>query len=315
MSSFLKMKNSNRAEEVAKLSSQIEKLAGGKSDAKGDERFWSPTVGKDGNGSALIRFLPAPDGEDLPFIRYWDHGFKGPTGLWYINNSLNSISKDDPVSEMNRKLWAQGENSEGRKIVSGDGKDKPGSKRRLHYISNIYVVKDPGNADNEGKVFLYKFGAKIFDKLNALMHPEFEGMDQLNPFDLWEGANFNLRIAQVKGYRNYDQSQFAPATPLIAVKGKADDKALEVIWNSEYPLAPFLDEANFKSYDDLKAQLARVMEGIPEATGSAAARPTQTAEPRRQKTAPSKDVPFETDDDSDLDTEGSSFFKQLAEED
>jgi hypothetical protein len=303
--SFAKLK-SNRAAELAKLTSQIEKLATGGGDKKADERFWSPTVDKSGNGSAILRFLPAPDGEDLPFIRYWDHGFKGPGGLWYIENSLSSIGKEDPVGEMNRKLW---QTEEGKKIVSGEGNDKPGTKRRLHYISNIYVVKDPGNPENEGKVFLYKFGAKIFEKLNAAMHPEFEGEEQINPFDLWEGANFYLRIAKVKGYRNYDKSAFAAKTPLL----DSDDE-MEAIWKSEYPIALFLDEANFKSYDELKAKLARVMEGSDESTGSTA-RPSdqQTVKPKAGKT---KAAPIqEVESEPEMDDESMSFFKNLAEED
>lgn len=310
MSSFLKMKNS-RAAEIAKIAAQVEKtLGGGQEDANAD-KFWNLTVGKDGNGSAIIRFLPAPDGEEMPFIRYWDHGFKGPSGNWYIEKSLNSIGKDDPVAEMNRKLWQQGEDSEGRKIVSGEGKERPGSKRRLHYVANIYVVKDPGNADNEGKVFLFKFGAKIFDKLNAVMHPEFDTIKQLNPFDLWEGANFFLRAAQVKGFRNYDQSAFDTAGPLFK-----DDKELERIWNLEHPLQPFLDESQYKSYDELKAKLVRVMEGLPEASGSTAA---QVATTRKTAAAPKgktkQEVPFEVEPSEDEDDPDNFFAKLAAEAD
>jgi len=315
MSDFLKMKNS-RAAEIAKLTSQIEKLSTGGEAKKGDERFWSPTVDKTGRGSAVIRFLPAPVDEDLPFVRYWDHGFKGPSGLWYIENSLTSLNKEDPVSEMNRKLWNQGENSEGRKIVSGEGNDRPGSKRRLHYIANIYVVKDTsGDPSNNGKVFLYKFGAKIFEKLNAAMHPEFDNEVALNPFDLWDGANFNLNIGKVAGYRNYDKSAFAAPTPVIVdSKGKANDAEIERIWNSEYALAPILAESNFKSYTELKAKLTRVMEGAEEVTGS---KPQDEEEAPRRRTAPAKTKihePLDDDiDDDDGDTK--SLFKALAEND
>ena len=317
MSDFLKMKNS-RAAEIAKLTSQIEKLSTGGESKKGDERFWSPTVDKTGKGSAVIRFLPAPKGEDLPFIRYWDHGFKGPSGLWYIENSLSSIGQEDPVSEMNRKLWNQGEGSEGRKIVSGQGNDMPGSKRRLHYVANIYVVKDTsGDPANNGKVFLYKFGAKIFEKLNAAMHPEFENEVAINPFDFWDGANFNLNIGKVAGYRNYDKSAFAATSPiLVDKKGKADDEAIEAIWDAQYALAPIIAESNFKSYAELKAKLTRVMEGSEEATGSSSRH--EEEEPRKLRTAPAKTrfaEPESEEDDEVEDTDTKSLFKQLAEED
>ena len=171
-----------------------------------DDRFWKPTVDKAGNGYAVIRFLPAPQGEDLPWVRYWDHGFQGPSGLWYIENSLTSIGQNDPVSEMNSVLW-----NSGREEDKQTARDR---KRRLHYVSNIMVVSDPGNPDNEGKVFLYKFGKKIFDKIMDVMQPQFADEDPVNPFDFWEGANFKLKIQQVAGYRNYDKSEFANTSAL-----------------------------------------------------------------------------------------------------
>lgn len=317
MSSFLKMKNS-RAAEIAKIAAQVEKISGGGQQDQNQDKFWNLTVKQDGNGSAIIRFLPAPDGEEMPFIRYWDHGFKGPSGNWYIEKSLNSIGKDDPVAEMNRRLWQQGEGSEGQKIVSGEGKERPGSKRRLHYIANIYVVKDPGNPDNEGKVFLFKFGAKIFDKLNGVMHPADDLTTQMNPFDLWEGANFILRAAQVKGFRNYDQSTFEAPKPLITdKKGAADDAELERIFNLEHPLQTFMDESQFKSYDELKAKLVRVMEGLPEASGAtrdAVASTRKAVGAPKGKVKEAEEVPFDVG--SDAGTEDTdSFFAKLAEED
>lgn len=211
-----------------------------------DDRFWKPTVDKAGNGFAVIRFLPAPSGEDLPWVRYWDHGFQGPSGLWYIENSLTSIGQQDPVSEMNTVLWNSGRDED--KAIARD------RKRRLHYVANIQVVSDPGNPANEGKVFLYKFGKKIFDKIMDVMQPQFADEQPVNPFDFWEGANFKLKIQQVAGYRNYDKSEFANPTAL-----SDDDNKLEGVYNSLYSLQDFLDPKNYKSYDELKAKLNRVL--------------------------------------------------------
>src|SRR6266576_943268 len=215
--SFSELRKS-RKDELAKLTSALDKMESG--GRPKDDRFWAPTVDKAGNGFAVIRWLPPAEGEDMPFIRFWDHGFKGPGGLWYIENSLTSIGREDPVSEMNRKLWAQGE--EGKKIVSGDqANDRPGTKRRLHFVANVLVVTDPGNKDNEGKGVLYKFGAKIFNKLKEAMSPEdVEGTPEelrtkaINPFDFDEGADFIIKLRQVEGYRNYDKCEFSKSKPL-----------------------------------------------------------------------------------------------------
>lgn len=210
-----------------------------------DERYWQPEVDKSGNGFAVIRFLPAGEGEDLPWVRYWDHGFKGPTGQWYIENSLTTIGQNDPVSEMNSVLWNSG-NDDDKKIVRE-------RKRRLHYVSNIMVVSDPANPSNEGKIFLYKFGKKIFDKIMDVMQPAFQDEQPVNPFDFWEGANFKLKIRKVEGYRNYDKSEFDSPSKL------ADDEKLESIYNSLYSLREIVDPKNFKSYEELKAKLNRVL--------------------------------------------------------
>ena len=218
-----------------------------------DNRIWKPTRDKSGNGYAVIRFLPAPKGEEIPFVRIWHHGFKGPTGKYYIENSLTTLGKDDPCSEMNKKLWNSGI-EKNKKIVS-EGKDA--TKRRLKYIANIYVIKDTGNPENEGKVMLYEFGAKIFQKINDAMNPKFEDQKAINPFDLWEGANFKVRIATVKNYPNYDESGFDPAGPLFD-----DDDKIEQVWAQEYPLQPFLAEDKFKSYAQLEKLLAAAMGNI-----------------------------------------------------
>ena len=203
--SFANLKT-NRANDIASLVSAAESVGGGEKKSYADERFWKPTVDKAGNGYAVLRFLPAPTGEDLPWVRYWDHGFKGPTGMWYIENSLTSIGQPDPVGEMNSVLWNTGRDED--KATARD------SKRRLHYVTNIMVVYDPSNPNNEGKVFLYKFGKKIFDKIMDVMQPQFQDEKPVNPFYFWEGADFKLKIRQVEGYRNYDKSEFSSASAL-----------------------------------------------------------------------------------------------------
>ena len=212
----------------------------------GDDRMWKPTVDKAGNGYAVIRFLPAVEGDDLPWAKYWDHFFQGPTGQWYVEKSLTTISKDDPVSEMNSKLWNTG--------IEADKDTARKRKRRLHYVSNIYVVSDPENPENEGKVFLYTYGAKIFEKIMDSMQPKFQDESPVNPFDMWKGANFKMKIANVAGYRNYDRSEFANAEAL-----NADDSVLEGIYNKQYALSEFTDPSSFKSYSELNLKLTRVL--------------------------------------------------------
>jgi len=284
-----------------KLTKELEKLNKNTFKSDSEDKYWKPTVDKAGNGYAVVRFLPAPDGEDIPFVRMWDHGFQGPSGLWYIENSLTTLGQQDPVSELNNKLWNSG--------LESDKEIARKQKRRLSYISNIYVVKDPSNPENEGKVFLYKYGKKIFDKINDMMYPQFEDESPVNPFDLWKGANFKMKIRNVEGYRNYDKSEFDTPAPLAE-----NDDELEAIWKQEHSLSEIVDPKHFKSYADLKARLETVL-GVavasPVATENrfeeAAAAPTfKTAEPVAQ---PSTTATAD-DDDDDL-----SFFKSLAEED
>ena len=212
-----------------------------------DDRFWAPTVDKAGNGYAVIRFLPATEGEDLPWVRYWDHGFKGPGGKWYIEKSLTSIGQKDPVSEMNTQLWNSGIESD--KEIARD------RKRRLHYVSNILVLSDAANPQNEGKVFLYKYGKKIFDKIMDVMQPQFEDEKPVNPFDFWGGANFKLKIRNVEGYRNYDKSEFESSAELL----DGDDSKLEAVYTQLYKLQEFVDVDNYKSYGELKKKLFDVL--------------------------------------------------------
>lgn len=233
-------------DQISKLI-QAAESAGGSSEKKSyvDERQWKPTVDKSGNGYAVIRFLPAAEGTELPWVRYWDHGFKGPTGLWYIERSLTSIGENDPVGELNSRLWNSGHDADKEKARD--------QKRRLHYVSNIYVVSDPSNPHNEGKVFLYQFGKKIFDKIMDVMQPDFADEEPVNPYDMWEGADFKLKIRNVEGYRNYDKSEFSSTSQL------AEDDKLEAIYNQMHDLSDFTDPKNYKSYGDLKTKLMRVL--------------------------------------------------------
>jgi len=299
--SFEQLKRS-RQDSFSKLTEQLEKLNDKKSYAKDDTNYWKPEVDKAGNGFAVIRFLPAPQGEDVPFVQMFDHGFQGPTGKWYIENSLTTIGGKDPVSELNSQLWNSTKDDD-----HPNRQQARKQKRRLSYIANVYVVKDPAHPENEGKVFLYKFGKKIWDKIQAVMYPEFEGDDAVNPFDLWEGANFRLKIRQVAGYRNYDQSQFDPKTPLLD-----DDTKLESVWASEHSLKKIVDPSNFKSYDELKKHLDMVLGAGGVAGATAADTDEEVAEyvPRAKaaeaQSAPVADTPA-SDEDDDLD-----FFRKLA---
>jgi len=235
-------------DQISKLVQAAEAVGGsGESKYQPDERIWKPTVDKAGNGYAVIRFLPASEGAELPWVRYWDHGFKGPTGLWYIENSLTSIGQPDPVGELNSRLWNSGIESD---------KDKARTqKRRLHYVTNILVLQDPSNPQNEGKVFLYQFGKKIFDKIMDVMQPSFADETPVNPFDFWDGADFKLKIRNVEGYRNYDKSEFSSASALY----ESDESKLETVYNQLHNLSEFTDPKNYKSYDELKAKLMRVL--------------------------------------------------------
>ena len=210
-----------------------------------DERFWKPELDKSGNGYAVIRFLPAPKGEDIPWQRMFSHSFQGPGG-WYIENSLTTINKNDPVGEVNRRLWNTGSEA--------DKETARRQKRKLSYYTNIYVVTDTKHPEHEGKVHLYKFGKKIFDKVMEAMQPQFDDEVAINPFDLWKGANFKLKIRKVDGFWNYDKSEFDSVTPLLD-----SDGALEKVYDAEYPLKPFHEESNFKSYTELKEKMERVL--------------------------------------------------------
>ena len=239
-------KSSGNFENLMKEVEKISKPSEGYSN--NDDRFWQPAVDKAGNGYAVIRLLPPPQGEELPWVRVWNHGFQGPTGKWYIENSLTTLGQPDPVSELNSELWNSG--VESNKDIARK------QKRKLTYVSNILVIKDPANPQNEGKVFLYKYGKKIFDKIKDIMQPQFEDESPINPFDFWKGADLKLKIRNVEGYRNYDKSEFDSARAIAD-----DDTAIEAIWNKQNSLQEFVDAKNFKTYDELKRTLDSVLSG------------------------------------------------------
>jgi len=288
-----------------KMMKEVEKISAPAEGSGKDDRFWQPEVDKAGNGYAVIRFLSPPKGEELPWVRIWNHGFQGPTGKWYIENSLTTIGKQDPISELNTKLWN-----------SGNEKDKETvrkQKRKLTYISNVLVVKDPAHPENEGKVFLFKYGKKIFDKIKDLAEPQFEDEKPVNPFDFWEGANFKIKIRNVEGYRNYDKSEFESPSAI-----SDNDDGIMAIWNKQYSLTEFLHPRNFKSYEELKAKLdsvlnatsAPAMRRIEEDDVAEAPAPKAVARQAAQpeKPAPKKEVDFDDDEES------LSYFAKLANE-
>ena len=263
-----------------------------------DERLWKPTMDKSGNGYAVIRFLPAPEGEDLPWVKLWNHAFQGPTGQWYIENSLTTLSKNDPVSEYNSKLWNSG--------IETDKEIARKQKRKLQYYSNIYVVSDSANKQNEGKVFLYRYGKKIFDKVMEAMQPAFEDESPVNPFDFWEGANFKLKLRKVDGYWNYDKSEFDAPSALL----NGDDGDLEKIYGQQYSLAEFTAPSNFKSYDELKTRLDMVLSGT--VAANTTVETLMEDEPTAPTTIDTKEEPAPkisvVDDDKD---DAMSYFEQL----
>jgi len=283
------------------LTKELEKTANNSGNV--DERFWKPELDKSGNGYAVVRFLPAPEGEELPWAKIWSHAFQGPGG-WYIENSLTTINQQDPVGDLNRRLWATGKDAD--KEVARK------QKRKLTYYSNIYVVSDPSNPANEGKVFLFKYGKKIFDKVMAAMQPEFEDETPINPFDLWKGANFKLKIRKVEGYWNYDKSEFSDPTAL-----SSSDAELERVYKQEHSLAQFVTMDNFKTYDELKQRLDIVL-GNTEFASTASRYQDEdddTFEPMSVVTGKkaSPELPkysSASDDDDQL-----SYFARLAEED
>ena len=291
------------------LASEMDKMAK-KSESYKDDRMWKADTDKTGNGYAEIRFLPAPDGEDLPWARVWNHGFRGPGG-WYIENSLTTIGLKDPVSEMNSQLWASG--SDDDKKIARD------RKRKLSYISNILVVSDPKNPQNEGKVFLFRYGKKIFEKIQEAMNPQFQDEKPTNPFDFWNGATFKLKIRQVEGYTNYDRSEFSAPSAVLG----GDDAAIEKLLKKQYSLKEFTDPKSFKTYEELKTRLRDVLgdnirastsENAYKGGAEKASFDDEDVAPVVKKAAPQSKKPVKesTDDDTE---DALSYFEKLASED
>lgn len=236
-----------RTELQDKLKQKVENLNSNESFK--DDRVWKITQDKSGNGNAILRYLMAPKDEDFPFVRYFSHTFKGPGG-WYIENCLTTLGQNCPVCEANSILWNS--EIEANKAIARE------RKRKLTYVSNVLIINDPANKDNNGKVFLFKYGQKIFEKINDLLHPTIEGEESINPFDFWDGCNFKLRISKVAGYPNYDKSQFDSVSPLLG----GDESKIEAVWTSEYSLSEFIDPKQFKSYDELKVKFEKVVGNV-----------------------------------------------------
>jgi hypothetical protein len=300
--SFANLKKQSKLGSLTeKLVKEVEKM--NSSGNSVDERFWSLTVDKAQNGYAVIRFLPAPDGEDLPFVKIYSHAFQGSSG-WLIDNCLTTLNQKCPVCEHNSGLWNSGMDS--NKEVARK------QKRKLTYVSNIYVVKDPANPENEGKVFLFKYGKKIFDKLTEAMQPEFEDETPIDPFDFWTGANFKLKAKNVAGYRNYDSSEFASQNALL------NDDAMEAIWKKQYSLAEFVSPDQFKSYEEMKKRLESVLGGkstrvdseVEDEDDYRGPAPSLTEDLRSELNNLKPTRPVEDDDDDDA----LSYFAKLAED-
>jgi hypothetical protein len=308
-------KQSSLGSLTQKLVKEVEKMSTTSSGA--DERLWKPEMDKTGNGFAVIRFLPAPEGEELPWAKMYSHAFQGPGG-WYIENSLTTIGQKDPLGEHNRELWNTGSEANKETVRK--------QKRKLSYYSNIYVVKDPTNPSNEGKVFLFKYGKKIFDKVMEAMQPEFEDETPINPFDFWQGANFKLKIVKKDGYWNYDKSEFGSVEPLLD-----EDEAMEAIWKKQYSLTAITAPDQFKSYEDLERRLKMVLGqktsptqsravleqednlGEYEQTSSVQDRVVEELEQSyaRSKTPSLPKITQESDEDED---DALAYFQRLAEE-
>ena len=297
--SFANMKK-NRNKSLESLIKETEKINSPSFGNGDDDRFWRTALDKSGNGYAVIRFLPAPAGEDVPWVRTFNHGFQGPGG-WYIENSLTTLGQKDPVSEYNTSLWNSG--IEANKEVARK------QKRRLTYISNVYIVKDPSNPENEGTVRLFKYGKKIFDKVNDMMNPSFEDETPVNPFDFWEGANFKMKIRKVDGFSNYDKSEFDNPAPLLE-----DDDKMEEIWKTQHSLQEFLAPEHFKSYNDLKVKLDKILGTTTVSTVAGEPSPKLDDPPfdggkpmTTEQAAVSPPVTAETEDE-----EGLNYFSKLA---
>jgi hypothetical protein len=279
----------NSSSMASKLQEELEKS--NKSNDYKDDRFWRPTLDSASNGYAVIRFLPAVEGEDIPWVKLYSHAFKGKGG-WFIHNCPTTLGEKCPVCEANSELWNSGTESDKR--IARD------RKRKLNYVSNILVVEDPAAPQNKGKVFLFKYGKKIFEKIQEQMNPEFQDESAINPFDFWKGANFKLKVRKVEGYVNYDKSEFSAASELF----DGDDAKLEVLWKKQYALKEFVNPKEFKSYPELKTKLVDALGGDVRAMGETG----ETIEDEPQVRSGRKPV-TKSEPDEDVDVE--SYLKSL----
>jgi hypothetical protein len=294
-----------RNQDFGAISSAFEKASNPQqSNSYEDDRFWKLEKDKAGNGTAVIRFLPRTEGDELPWVKIFSHGFKGPTGKWYIENSLTTLGQNDPVGELNTELWNSG--SDANKEIART------QKRRLHFISNILVISDPKHPENEGKVMLFKYGKKIFDKIMNKAKPTFEDEKPVNVFDLWEGANFKLRMRTVDGYPNYDESTFSDPVAVAS-----SDEAILTVVKRQNKLAEFLEAKNFKSYEELKAKLSSVLAGGSAMSTTAeqlASEPLASAPPPSFTSAPAPAPVAKAPEINDEDDDVMSFFQKIADE-
>jgi len=284
---------------ISSLTSKLEEM--NKKSYK-DDRFWRPELDKSSNGYAVIRFLPASAEEDIPWAKYYSHGFQGPGG-WYIENSLTTLGDKDPVSEMNSRLWNSGTESD---------KDIARSRRRkTNYVSNILIVSDPANPENEGKIFLYRYGQKIFNKIQEAMQPEFEDEEAINPFDFWGGADFKLKVRRVGGFINYDKSEFSSTSALL----EGHDEELEKLWKSQYALKEFTDASNFKSYDDLTKRLHEVIGDDIRAAAPSEIKTVENMNISEESPSSANESSSEPEASDDEASDALSYFEKLASED
>lgn len=314
MSDFASFKKGSKSS-ISKIAKELEKVTkGGGENSYKDDRFWKAEVDKTGNGYAVVRFLPAPPNEDLPWVRIFSHGFQSKGG-WYIENCPTTIGGKCPVCEANNELWNSG--NEDDKNIARD------RKRKLSYISNIMVIEDPVNPSNNGKVFLFRYGKKIFDKVNDKMNPQYKDEDAVNPFDFWQGANFKLKIRNVEGYTNYDKSEFSASAPLL----EGNDKELEALWRKEYPLQEFVKPDQFKPHAELKTKFQSVINGSATAKAenmnlSEDEEETTQAKftpkfPAKEAKAPGREVAAKVakSESSDDDDDALNYFRKLANDD
>jgi len=293
--SFQNLKKQSQSN-ISSLSRELEKMNKG-GDSYKDDRFWNIERDKSGNGFAVIRFLPACEGEDIPWVRVFSHGFRGPGGDWFIENCPTTLGQKCPVCEANSVLWNSG--------VESDKEIARARKRKLRYVSNILVVSDPAHKENEGKVFLYNYGKKIFDKITESMTPQFAGEEPINPFDFWKGRNFKLKVRTIGDFPNYDASEFAASSALF----EGDDNKLEKLWKTQYKLSEFVESSQFKSYEDLQSKFSQVIAGKQKPGIGDAIASSKPSFKKESKPA-DNEAPFE----ADVEDDNISYFKRLAAE-